>query len=207
VRLFTLLILFAFPQACEAVDPNDWAQYNYDNRGWRFNHAERTLGRDNVGKLRLKWHFNKAPDGTKLGAVNATPIVVNGSVYFGTADTPRLLELDSSGKCIWEFTNEVQRGRLTPDGKHGPTSGGFYNSPLVTDDHVFAADTSGFIYCLDQTSGHRVWKVDTRDQAFPVSHSRNQTMGAPILANGKLIVVGHGEGGRAAHEVPSRSVL
>lgn len=192
MRLLILLslVLSIRPVACQAVEPDDWAQYNYDNRGWRFNHAERTLGRDNVGTLRLKWHFKEAPNGAKLGAVNATPIVVGGQVYFGTADTPRLFKLDSDGKCKWEYSNDSGRGRLTPDGKFGLTSGGFYNSPLVTDDHVFAADTSGFIYCLNQISGDLVWKIDTRDETFPVSHPKNQSMGSPILANGRLIVVG-----------------
>jgi outer membrane protein assembly factor BamB len=48
----------------------------------------------------------------------------------------------------------------------------------------------GWIYAIDRASGNERWKISTRAKEFPGAHPMNLSMGSPILADGKLIVVG-----------------
>ena len=90
--LYTLLVIAGRggtrAQTSAAVSPADWPTYNHDLAGWRFNPAEKTLGRDNVGKLVEKWRFPAVGTKESVGVVQATPSVVAGEVYFGTATFP-----------------------------------------------------------------------------------------------------------------------
>src|SRR4051812_31748556 len=66
------------PAARLSGDPNDWSMYNYDVRGARHNRGEKVLGRGNVAKLEEKWRFPAKGSFQFIGAIHATPIVVNG---------------------------------------------------------------------------------------------------------------------------------
>ena len=79
----------------------DWPMYNYDVAGWRFNPAEGTLGPENVGKLVEKWRFPAAGAKERIGVVHATPTVVAGEVYFGTATFPTFYKLAPDGTLLW----------------------------------------------------------------------------------------------------------
>src|SRR5262249_33555430 len=75
------------------ADASDWLMYNYDLRGTRHNTGERTLGKDNVARLEEKWRFPPKDSGEKVGVIHATPVVVNGHVYFGTATLPAVYKV------------------------------------------------------------------------------------------------------------------
>src|SRR3954469_3570229 len=85
-----LLWVFTCTSALVAAEaqnsnPADWPTYNHDPAGWRFNPIEKTLSTANVGKLVEKWRFPPADSKEIIGVVHATPTVVAGEVYFGTA--------------------------------------------------------------------------------------------------------------------------
>src|SRR6476660_2285076 len=84
-----------------AVDPADWPTYNHDPVGWRFNPAEKALGPANVGTLVEKWRFPEPGSKEAIGVVHATPAVVAGEVYFGTATFPAFYKLGPDGKERW----------------------------------------------------------------------------------------------------------
>src|SRR5262245_17596215 len=67
------------------INAADWPTYNHDPAGWRYNPAETALGPANVHKLAEKWRFPAAGSADVIGVVHATPAVVDGEVYFGTA--------------------------------------------------------------------------------------------------------------------------
>ena len=121
--LATLIIALACLPAARAADtPDDpqpisaadWPMYNHDVAGWRFNPAEKTLSPSNVGKLVEKWRFPAADSTEKIGVVHATPTVVGGEVYFGTATQPAFYKLDKDGKQLWVYRNPVRRTVLPP---------------------------------------------------------------------------------------------
>jgi polyvinyl alcohol dehydrogenase (cytochrome) len=184
----------AYPQD----DPHDWPMYNRDVLGTRHNPAEQTLDKSNVGRLTEKWRFPAKDSGQEIGVVHATPVVVNGYVYFGTATMdPTFYKLAPDGTVRWSYRNPLfSQVEPQPDGEQQiadqkpSNTGAIFSSALVTDDTVFFADMEGWIYALDRISGTERWKLSTRGNEFPGAHELNLTMASPILADDKLIVVG-----------------
>lgn len=169
-------------------DPNDWAMYNRDGLGTRFNPGEKAIGKDNVANLVEKWRF--PPEGSKetIGVVHAT-VVVKGYVYFGALNPPTFYKLTPDGKVKWAFKGkERPAGLLT----FGLPTDGFMNAALVTKDSVFVGDLGGMIYALDRASGKPRWTIDTRAAPCPDAHTSNCIFAAPILADGNLVVAGGG---------------
>ena len=194
----SLIGVLSISGTCLGQTTGDWPMYNHDVRGWRFNSAETILSPGNVGQLEEKWRFPAEDSSETIGAVHATPTVVNGEVYFGTATFPAFYKLDSSGNLKWFYRNQARQTELPPaaDGVLGGKlldtirHGGTTSSALVVDARVYFADTSGWIYCLDAETGAEHWKIDTRRPPFPGAHPGYFTQCSPIIAEGKIIIGG-----------------
>jgi glucose dehydrogenase len=202
--LSVCMAIAQFANAAESVaasplgDPADWPTYNHDVAGWRFNPAETTLNPENVPRLVEKWRFPVADSAETIGVVHATPAVVRGEVYFGTATFPAFYKLGADGKLKWVYRNPVRESVLPPANgapiteklRGAAGNGGIFSSALVWNQSVFFADTGGWIYCLDTESGRERWKADTRAREFPGHHFNNLLMASPILADGHVIFAG-----------------
>ncbi len=181
-----------------AIAPADWPMYNHDAAGWRYNRAEKTLRPANVGQLVEKWRFPAANAKETIGVVHATPTVVAGEVYFGTATFPAFYKLAPDGTLRWVYRNPARKAVLPPtDGgpvtdklRTAASEGGIFSSALVADGAVYFADVGGWMYCLDARTGAERWKVDSRAATFPDAHANNLFMASPILADGKVIFGG-----------------
>jgi glucose dehydrogenase len=192
--LFT--ITTGFELSAHAVDPKDWPTYNGDVTGARHNAGETALGSKNVVNLEEKWRFPARDSKGQIGVVHATPVIVDGCVYFGTVSKPTFYALTPNGKLKWLYP---LAGRLTPDSKVKKPKGdsldsgeaaGVFGSALVTDDGVYFADLDGFLYALDRQTGKEKWKIDTRAKDFPDAHPLNATFASPILANVNVVFAG-----------------
>jgi outer membrane protein assembly factor BamB/dienelactone hydrolase len=178
--------------------PADWPMYNHDVAGWRFNPAEKTLSATNAGKLVEKWRFPAADSKETIGVVHATPTVVAGEVYFGTATFPAFYKLGPNGKLRWVYRNPARKAVLPPtvgtpmtERLRGVASeAGIFTSALVVDGAVYFGDNGGWMYCLDAHTGAERWKVDTRAPTFPDAHWNNLLMASPIMADGKVVFAG-----------------
>lgn len=181
-------------------DARDWSMYNYDVRGTRYNVGEDSLVPERVGELVEKWRFPARDSKDRVGVIHATPTVVNGYVYFGTATYPAFYKIKPNGKPEWIF-------RPYGDSKTGSTirnpilelianriavERAILGSALVTDKRVFFGDVAGVFYALDRFTGHELWKVDTRKKGFPDAHASNTFMSSPIFADGLVIAGGGG---------------
>jgi hypothetical protein len=94
IRVPLLAVAFlALPTVALGADPKDWPSYNGGAAGWRCNAGETTLGKANVDKLEEKWRFPAKGSALRIGSVHATPVVVDGEVYFGTATQPTFYKL------------------------------------------------------------------------------------------------------------------
>ncbi|HEY7327670.1 MAG TPA: alpha/beta fold hydrolase [Gemmataceae bacterium] len=186
------------PKQEQAITPADWPMYNHDLSGWRFNPAEKTLGPTNVGKLVEKWRFPAANSKETIGVVHATPTVVAGEVYFGTATYPAFYKLAPDGTVRWIYRNPTRKAVLPPAAgapvteklRGAATDGGIFSSALVVDGAVYFADIGGCMYCLDAETGKERWKVDSRASTFPGAHWFNVLMASPILVDGKVVFGG-----------------
>ena len=72
--------------------------YNRDVIGSRYNPGETAISRENAGRLEEKWRFPAKGSGEQIGVIHATPIVVDGYVYFGTATDPTFYKLTPEGR-------------------------------------------------------------------------------------------------------------
>jgi outer membrane protein assembly factor BamB len=159
--------------------------YNCDVLGWRHNAGETTLSRENVGRLEEKWRFPDKGADFQIGAVHATPSIVNGYVYFGTVNKAAFYKLTPDGKLKWSFRLNERDDRVLDR-----FSNGVYSSTLVTDDAVYFATLAGFVYALDRDTGKEKWRLDMRAKTFPGAHPLNGTFSSPILAGGKIVIGG-----------------
>ena len=171
----------------------DWPTYNQSSNGWRFNSAERFLSPQNISKLSLKWRFPKKGVSQKIGMVCATPSVVNGYVYFGTATFPAFYKLKPNGDLAWKFQlgSEDEKIRFQEMESQGLIPrGGVYSSALVTKDSVYFGSVKGTAYCLDRKTGNERWRVDSRANGFPGKHHANVIMASPIFCKNQVIFAG-----------------
>ncbi|MGH7289595.1 MAG: hypothetical protein ACREJT_00190, partial [Myxococcota bacterium] len=100
--------------ACEkpvAVDysgpTSDWPEYGHDKGGLRFAPLTQITPK-NVGALQVKWTYHHGDisdgsDGTTRTSFNATPIVVDGGLFFCTGKN-RVIALEpETGQELWTF--------------------------------------------------------------------------------------------------------
>jgi outer membrane protein assembly factor BamB len=198
----TLAAAFCLLHAAFAQDtPEDWPTYNHDVLGSRHNAGETAISPANAGQLVEKWRFPPAGSTPKdqIGVIHATPVVVNGYVYFGTATDPTFYKLTPDGKIRWKYKNPVRSiesvatqlaAGLSPSARFNSTSEGILGSALVSGDTVYYGDIGGWFYALDRASGKERWKLSSRADSFPGAHPINMFFASPILASGKLIVAG-----------------
>ncbi len=176
----------------------DWPTYNHDSAGWRFNSAESALSPANLDQLTELWRFPAAGSKTSIGVVHATPAVVAGEVYFGTATFQTFYKLASNGTLLWEYRNPAVASVTPPDGdgpitatlRRASSVSGIFGSALVVDGSVYFADTGGWMYCLNAATGAERWKVNSRADGFPGAHSNNVLMASPVWAGDKVVFGG-----------------
>jgi len=207
LRLMTLALVLAAVLPTPAVraqaDAKDWPTYNHDVLGSRHNQGETAISRDTAGRLEEKWRFPAKDSGQEIGVIHATPVVVNGYVYFGTTTLhPAFYKLTPDGKVCWSYRNPAYpqapaQTAARPNDEKSRTvrlspslDGGIFCSALVTDDTVCFGDLEGWIYALDRATGKERWKLSTRGKDFPGAHPMYLSFSSPILADGKLIVAG-----------------
>ncbi len=207
------LALFPAAMARAQGDPNDWPMYNHDLAGSRYNPAETTIGPSNAGQLVEKWRFPARGSDQKIGVVHATPTVVDGFVYFGTATDPTFYKVSPDGKLCWAYhkpTRTRPNARKTSAGAAGEvhdfrfqsSSEGIMTSALVAGDTVYFGDLGGWFYALDRETGEERWKIDARSGDFPGAHAVNMFFASPILVDGKVIA-----GGGALEQLLSGGLL
>jgi outer membrane protein assembly factor BamB len=196
--LLAAAILAIQAPAPEIEDQNDWPTYNHDSLGWRHNSAEGALGVGNAGTLVELWRFPSREVET-IGVVHATPSIVDGCAYFGTATNPTFYKLSPEGKLVWFYRNPKSQsvspagsavGGITDKLRFQSSSEGIMTSALVTRDAVFFGDLGGWVYSLDRETGRERWKVNTRAKDFPGAHAMNVIFASPVFAEGHVIIGG-----------------
>ena len=159
-------------------EPGAWLAYGQGFEEQRFSNLTE-INQDSVSKLGIAW----TKDLHTVHAVEATPLVVDGVMYF-TSTWNVAYALDArSGDEIWKYDPKVP-GKTARDACCGIISRGL----AVYLGRVYLATLDGRLVALDAASGDLVWEVDTI-----FDRSRNYTItGAPRVAAGKVYI---GNGG------------
>src|ERR1700719_1529365 len=110
--LFIVCAAPVTPVARAQVSANtDWPNYGNDPGGMRYSPLSQ-INRDNVSKLKVAWifHTGDVSDGSrdrKRSGFEATPILVDGTLYF-TTPFNRVIALDpETGKQLWAYDPRI----------------------------------------------------------------------------------------------------
>ncbi|CUR47788.1 PQQ-dependent dehydrogenase, methanol/ethanol family [Alloalcanivorax xenomutans] len=156
----------------------DWPSHGFDYAGTRFSPLTQITSK-NVDKLGLAWSY----DLKSTRGIEATPIVVDGTMYV-TASWSVVHALDAkTGKQLWSYDPKVPREKA-----YQACCDVVNRGVAVYKGKVFVGSLDGRLVALDAKSGKKVWEQDTI-----VDRSRPYTVtGAPRVFRGNVII---GNGG------------
>lgn len=136
------------------------------------------INRDTVNRLGLAW---ATPTGTQRG-LEATPLMVEGVLYFSTTWSRVMAVQADSGKVLWQYdpavAGEVGRNACCDVVNRGVA---------LWNDRVFVGALDGRLIALNRADGTELWSVQTTDLDKPYTIT-----GAPRVVNNKVII---GNGG------------
>jgi alcohol dehydrogenase (cytochrome c)/quinohemoprotein ethanol dehydrogenase len=158
-------------------EPENWMTYGRTYDEQRFSPLNQINDRT-VSRLGLAWYFDLD---TQRGQ-EATPVVVDGVMYFTTAWSKVFALNAVSGQLLWSFDPKVP-GAWAVNACCDVVNRGV----AVWHGKVFFGTLDGRLIALDATTGQRLWETLTIDRNF-----RYTITGAPRVIKGKVII---GNGG------------
>lgn len=177
VRVPTVAVVDDARLGAAENDPANWITHGQGYSEQRFSGLSQIHAKNAAG-LKLAWSF---PTGLRRGH-EATPLVVDGVMYF-TGSWSVVFALDAAtGKQIWKYDPEVAQSVGVK------TCCDVVNRGVaVYKGRVYVGVLDGRLVALDAATGKPDWEVITFDQ------SKDYTItGAPRIVRGKVII---GNGG------------
>ena len=159
-------------------DPGNWMTYGRTYGEQRFSplHA---IGDHNVSQLGLAWFYDLD---THRGQ-EATPLVIDGVMYFTTAWSKVLALNAATGALLWSYDPRVPR-----EWGVNACCDVVNRGVAAWHDKIYFATLDGRLIALDAATGKPRWEVLTVDRNF-----RYTITGAPRAVRGKVII-GNGGG-------------
>jgi polyvinyl alcohol dehydrogenase (cytochrome) len=157
--------------AATEQSPGDWATFQKDLVGSRYNAAEYRINAKNVGNLKLRWAF--AYPKTDNTLVRSEPAIVGDTIYFGGSDGRFHARDARTGAARWEFDLRS----VSPEG-----FAVVWDAPAVSGGTVFFGDARGYFYALDTRRGTLKWS--TRIDSHPAA----TVTSSPIVYKGRVYV-------------------
>ena len=159
-------------------DGKNWAGFGYNYTEQRYSPLKE-INDETVDRLGIEW-VTELPNDRSLVA---TPLVVDGVIYF-TASYSVTRAVDAkTGKILWEYDpesikNAGDRLRIMWDQNKGPA---------IWEDKIIISTIDGRLVGLNRHTGEKVWEVMTIDprKAYYIT-------GAPKIFKGKVLI---GNGG------------
>jgi quinohemoprotein ethanol dehydrogenase len=179
LRLFSLLLLsgllsFAVRAETTAGTGAEWPSHGggVDESGYSQLDEIKVA---NISRLGLAWSLDLPGEIT----LEATPLAVNGILYF-TGSYAAVYAVDAvSGKLLWKYDPEIW--------KHNPAklhfSFAINRGAAYADGRIYAGTLDGRLFALEATTGKLLWSVQTMDL-----NSLETITGAPRTFNGKVII-------------------
>lgn len=159
-------------------EPANWMTHGRTYGEQRFSPLNQ-INDQNVPQLGLAWYYNLD---TNRGQ-EATPLVVDGVMYFTSAWSKVFALNAANGQLLWSYDPKVP-GNWAVNACCDVVNRGV----AARNGKIFVGTLDGRLIALDAKTGHRVWEVLTIDPDF-----RYTITGAPRVAKGKVII-GNGGG-------------
>lgn len=168
--------------ATQAADRDtQWPGYGGEYSEQRFSTLDQ-INTNNVASLGLAWHM----DLPGVKTLEATPLLIDGVLYFSANDSVTYAVDARSGKLLWKHDPEVWKvaGKRYRQVFH-VNRGVAYWQGLI-----YVGTFDGRLIAMDAKTGNEVWSVQTLDTG-----ATGYITGAPRTFNGKVII---GQGGTEA---------
>ncbi|WP_184077534.1 PQQ-dependent dehydrogenase, methanol/ethanol family [Sphingobium subterraneum] len=162
-------------------DGGDWTSYGRSADESRFSPGNQITS-DNVDRLGLSWAFTL----DEPGGLEATPLAIDGILYFTAANGTVYAADVLSRKILWKY--DPQSWKVSPRMIRGfePVNRGL----AYWQGKLFLGAFDGRLIAIDARNGREIWQTSTLDGDGP--HSRKTITGAPRAFNGKVVI---GQGG------------
>lgn len=102
--------------------------------------------------------------------VRTTPIIKNGTIYFGDWDGVFFSYDVNTGKENWSYDTRNDTTFAWTNAVH--------EKPIIVNDKIYFAGRSCMIYCLDAKTGKKIWSH--------ISENSGWLVGGPTYSNGKV---------------------
>jgi quinohemoprotein ethanol dehydrogenase len=156
-----------------ASEPGQWLTVGRTTDEQRFSPLEQ-INPGNVGQLQLAWYL----DFDSNRGQEATPLAIDGVLYFSTAWS-KVKAVDArTGKLLWAYDPKVP-GEFAGRGCCDLVNRGV----AAWKGRIYVSTYDGRLVALDAKTGAVVWSTLTLDHDKPVTST-----GAPRIANGKVII-------------------
>lgn len=159
------------------AQPQNWLTYGRTYSEQRFSPLKQ-INDKNAGRLALAWYIDLDTDRGQ----EATPLIVNGVMYFSTAWSKVFAVSAATGARIWSYDPKVPAAwdvNLCCDAVN--------RGVAVWQGKVYVGTLDGRLIALDAATGKPVWQQLTVDPRW-----RYSITGAPRIVKGKVII---GNGG------------
>jgi quinohemoprotein ethanol dehydrogenase len=158
-------------------EPGNWMSYGRTYDEQRFSPLKQ-INDQNVGQLALAWYV----DLDSHRGDEATPIVVDGVMYFTTSWSKVFAVKAATGEKIWSYDPKVP-----PEWAAIACCDVVNRGVAVWQGRVFVGTLDGRLVALNAASGTPVWETLTIDPKYPYTIT-----GAPRVVKGKVLI---GNGG------------
>ena len=156
-----------------ASEPGQWLTVGRTPDEQRFSPL-RQINTDNVTQLSLAWYL----DFDSNRGQEATPLAIDGVLYFSTAWS-KVKAVDArSGNLLWDYDPKVP-GEFAGRGCCDLVNRGV----AAWKGRIYVSTYDGRLVALDAKTGAVIWSVLSLDHDKPVTST-----GAPRIANGKVII-------------------
>ena len=137
------------PSTSNPPGTTHWQRYGYDLQNTRFNPQEKTLGKDNVSQLKVKWQFDLDVP------IETTPAVVGDLLFFGVRGA--LYALNTiTGERKWTYEMVSSEEGRPPRPSTLGRGAQFY------DGRLYFGDSLGIVHCVDAANGKSIWKTSVQ---------------------------------------------
>ena len=151
-------------------EPQNWLTYHGSYKSWRYSALDQ-IRADNARNLELKWVYQLE----SLEKFEATPLVVDGVMYF-TQPPSDVVAVDArTGRAFWTYSYPVP-------GTVGTCCGRDNRGLAMLGDTLFLAAMDGKLVALDAKTGKELWKTLVAE-----GPGYSLTM-APLVVKDKVIV-------------------
>src|SRR5271168_1333181 len=165
------MIILCVSAYASAQTKDDWPSYNGDYTGKRFSGLTQ-ITPHNVGHLQAQWVFHtKTP-----GVLEATPVVVNGIMYFTGSNDAFALNAQS-GEVLWHYSRPISTGLIDD------ASGHINRGVALSGTRLYMETDNAHLLCLDARSGNQIWDV-----AYADWNKNYGATSAPLVVKDKILV-------------------